>query len=105
MAYPDICESYLVKGAIGLKLTLPDGVEVIKTTTHSFVKLMPHPNAIYKCIASINKRASEALSKPPSNNSQQSQVSRIKIFSPLNREVWLVGTKQKVSSITYYRYL
>jgi hypothetical protein len=93
MAYPDICESYLVKGAICLKLKLPGGVEVITTTTHSFVKLMPHPNAIYKCIAPINKRATEALPKPPSNNSQQSQGSRIKRNYPLNREVWLAGTK------------
>lgn len=94
-------EKWIANAAIGLRLKLANGTEVITTVTHGFVEL-PGWNPMILRVADWVLKAKEALSKFQPWKHTVAHPAEITIKgkpirnSPLNREVWLAGSNERV---------
>lgn len=97
-------ESFDSLGALGLRLKMQDGLEVITTVTHGFVN-RPERAPILLRVADWLLRAKGAITRfrtvKPSETFPAQATIRAQVTgnSPLGKEVWLAGTDQRVSYI------
>lgn len=97
-------ESFESLSALGLRLKMRDGREVITAVTHGFVH-RPERAPILLRVAEWILRAKEAITRfrtiKPSANIPAQVTMRAEVAgnSPLGKEVWLSGTDQRVSYI------
>lgn len=93
---------YQSLSCLGLRLTLPNGHEVITTTTHAFVKPSQSTTsrramaAWYLTIRS-SLLLQRSIRRPSSTANVQARCSPTK--SPLGKDVWLAGRNNKVSRL------